>query len=428
MSANTKCFVRPKVRFCQTDVDKSKELKNSVDGSNSNRLNKPKIRNIVTLDKPVIVLKSNQAFNDLDTKETKSVNCTQKTEFLGCDDEIPFCAHTSGKTENQRPLNDADNSVNTKVCFEENDKLKKTNTSLATLQEKESNKILKSQNSVKTDIKKMDYTTDKKGKENNALFTKKGTNNTVKNSSHIKVAQCKIKPCPSNGNKKVNSAKPSRVSLTSDKVKPVVNVMPCYKYNTTASKIKAFPVKKTMVRDIVGPKIKPYVGPGVPRKNQDILRIAKIKDIAHIKPCTSGEKLARPEYNSVMCTINKLNETKKQKVVVDLEHLPPIYKNLINGKISSALDFPLDEAIYKNLVNLSVDEKQLPSRLTRSKDPEPRQRDVVPILSDFFLPEPTEEYCTPVSIKPIGPEAVDSWSAFRINDKIFEWKHSLDHL
>ena len=91
------------------------------------------------------------------------------------------------------------------------------------------------------------------------------------------------------------------------------------------------------------------------------------------------------------------------------------------------MDFPLDEAVYKDLVDLSIDENQLPSRLTRSKDPEPRQKDVAPVLSDFFTPESTEEYCIPVSIKPRTPETVDSWNAFRISDQINEWKHILNH-
>lgn len=92
------------------------------------------------------------------------------------------------------------------------------------------------------------------------------------------------------------------------------------------------------------------------------------------------------------------------------------------------MDFPLDEAIYKNLVDLSVDEKQLPGRLIRSKDPEPRQKDAVPVLSDFFIPVPTEEYCTSISSKPRTPEMTETWNAFRISDKIFEWKYVLDHV
>ena len=86
------------------------------------------------------------------------------------------------------------------------------------------------------------------------------------------------------------------------------------------------------------------------------------------------------------------------------------------------------EIIYKNLVDLSIDENQLPSRLTRSKDPEPRQKDVVPILSDFFTPISIDEYCTPVSVKPRSPETIDYWNAFRISDQIYEWKHTLNHI
>lgn len=80
------------------------------------------------------------------------------------------------------------------------------------------------------------------------------------------------------------------------------------------------------------------------------------------------------------------------------------------------------------MVDLSIDENQLPSRLTRSKDPEPRQKDVVPILSDFFTPISIDEYCTPVSVKPRSPETIDYWNAFRISDQIYEWKHTLNHI
>lgn len=429
MSANTESFFRPKVRFCQTDVDKQNELKNGVNQNSSGQSNKPRIRSIITLDKPVIVLKSNKAFSNPDCKETKS-------KLSECDNAICSCVgetastltDASCKTGNQRPVSNIDNTDRAEVYTEETDKPKKSNNVPAS-REKRLDKVLKSQNAVKTDTKRRDYTRDKKGKENDALSAKNGSSGINRKSLDSKVSQCTLKPSQNNiSSKKVTMTKPSCASLTSKKVKPVGSVMPCYKYNKVASKTKISPVKKTMVRDVVGPKIKPYIGPGVPRKKQDTPKIAKIEDKARTNSCTSGEKLARPEYNSIMCTINKLNDTKKQKFTVDLEHLPPTYKNLINGKISSALDFPLDEVIYKNLVDLSVDEKQLPSRLKRSKDPEPRQRDIVPVLSDFFVPESTEEYCTPVSVKTMAAEAVDSWSAFRISDKIFEWKHSLDHI
>lgn len=95
-------------------------------------------------------------------------------------------------------------------------------------------------------------------------------------------------------------------------------------------------------------------------------------------------------------------------------------------QVSAALDFPPDEAIFKNLVDLSVNEDQLPSRFTRSKDPEPRNRDVSPKLSDFFTPSYSEEYCSAVNITPIIPDIVSNWSAFVISDKIFGWKQDMD--
>ncbi|KAK1118049.1 hypothetical protein K0M31_015496 [Melipona bicolor] len=178
-----------------------------------------------------------------------------------------------------------------------------------------------------------------------------------------------------NDTKKCNVTNKKSSSITTKKnlnSKPV-DVMPCYKYNKVASKIKTPIVKKVMIRNIIGSKIQPNIGPGVSRSQPDNLRILKTDGNIHTKPITSGEKLAKPEYNSI---------------------------------------------IYEN---------QLPSRLTRSKDPEPRQKDIVPVLSDFFTPESTEEYCIPVSIKPRTPETVDSWNAFRISDQINEWKHILNH-
>lgn len=97
-------------------------------------------------------------------------------------------------------------------------------------------------------------------------------------------------------------------------------------------------------------------------------------------------------------------------------------------QISTALDFPLDEVIYKNLVDLSIDEKQLPSTIMRSKDPEPRQKDITPKLSDFFIPEITKEICEVVHVKPRAPKMDENWNAFKISDKILEWKHSMDDI
>lgn len=98
------------------------------------------------------------------------------------------------------------------------------------------------------------------------------------------------------------------------------------------------------------------------------------------------------------------------------------------AQVSSSLDFAPDEAIFKNLINLSIEESQLPPRFTRSKDPEPRQRDAVPQLSDFFSPKYANEYCTAVCIKPRSPEPLENWNAFKISDKILRWKWNMDYV
>ena len=139
----------------------------------------------------------------------------------------------------------------------------------------------------------------------------------------------------SSNTKKYNVTNKKSSSITTKKnlnSKPV-DVMPCYKYNKVASKVKAPIVKKVMIRDIIGSKIQPNIEPGVSRSQPDNLRILRTDENIHTKPITSGEKLAKPEYNSIICTINKLKEMKKQKVVTDIEHLPTSYKNLINSKV-----------------------------------------------------------------------------------------------
>ncbi|XP_076184057.1 uncharacterized protein LOC143155329 [Ptiloglossa arizonensis] len=455
MSKDSKFFVRPKVRFCQTDAGKLKkeELKPSTDKKSTGQSNKPKIISVVTLDKPVILLKSNKiSSKDQENKNVKSTNTAQKTEsltlcsntFSPCTDQITSISNDNlVKTENLKPLSDVNNIQNIKINSEETDASSVSNKSSnnavvissvsPVAQNDVLNKVPKFQNCVKTKVLKRDGMKAKRGKENDALVAKKDIKNTTKRTSDLKVTHCKSKSCSTTSNERKSNvtSKPCTASVGSKKLNAKfipTNVMPCHKYSKVASNIKTSSVKKTVIRDIIGPKIKPYIGPGVQRKKQNDFRIPKMNENACVKPCTSGEKLARPEYNSIMNTINKLNEIKKQKVVTDIEHLPATYKNLVNAKIFSALDFPLDEAVYKNLVDLSIDEKQLPSRLTRSKDPEPRQRDTVPVLSHFFTPVSTEEYCTPVSIKPRTPETIHSWSAFKISDKIFEWKDILDHV
>lgn len=94
--------------------------------------------------------------------------------------------------------------------------------------------------------------------------------------------------------------------------------------------------------------------------------------------------------------------------------------------MSSALDFPASQPVFRNLVDISINENQLPMRMTRSKDPEPRQKDLVPNLSDFFTPQYCEEYTEACQIRPRTPELLDNWSAFMISDRLNSWKNRLD--
>lgn len=95
--------------------------------------------------------------------------------------------------------------------------------------------------------------------------------------------------------------------------------------------------------------------------------------------------------------------------------------------MSSALDFPASETVFRNLVDISINENQLPTRITRSKDPEPRQKDLVPKLSDFFNPQYCKEYTEASQIRPRTPEILDNWSAFTISDHINSWNNRLDN-
>lgn len=99
---------------------------------------------------------------------------------------------------------------------------------------------------------------------------------------------------------------------------------------------------------------------------------------------------------------------------------------LLFHQVSSALDFGANEAIYRDLIDLSIDEKQLPTRMTRSKDPEPRQRDITPKLSDFFVPTNDDEFRRAVLVRPPSPRVLDTWNPYKISDRIFSWKESLD--
>lgn len=106
------------------------------------------------------------------------------------------------------------------------------------------------------------------------------------------------------------------------------SVMPCYK---AVSRTRTSPAKKMVLRNVSGSKVKTSVEPGIHHpKRKD----TKIDDADKRCIIVSGaEELAKPKYNSIMCTIDKLKEYQQQKIVTDINHVPAVQKNIINGKV-----------------------------------------------------------------------------------------------
>lgn len=62
----------------------------------------------------------------------------------------------------------------------------------------------------------------------------------------------------------------------------------------------------------------------------------------------------------------------------------------------------------------------------RTKDPEPRQKDIIPKLSNFFAPEYTKDICTFMHVILRAPKINEDWNIFKISNKTLDWRHSLD--
>lgn len=290
----------------------------STDEKNIKKLNKPKIISIIKVDKPIKLMKLNE----------KSGNENKNTNVV----------------DNHVPLNDASNIQNIKENFKEVDMPKNSIKSLSdniiisatSIQQNENkSKTFKSEKYEKTkeaNVSKKNCMKSTKEKENKITIDKKKVKSVTIKSPNLDILKHKNRLYSSSTNtKKLNATNKKSISVTTKKnSKPIVGVMPCYKYKKVESKT---PVKKTVIRDIIGSKIKPCINPGI-EKTADNLKFLEIdENIQTVKPLICGKELAKPEYNSIMYTISKLNELKKQKVITDIEHLPASYKNLISGKV-----------------------------------------------------------------------------------------------
>ena len=101
------------------------------------------------------------------------------------------------------------------------------------------------------------------------------------------------------------------------------------------------PIKKTILRNVSTTKLPDvYVGPGVPRPQSlepEAQEATQTSAHTSRSEILAGERLARPEYNSIVCTIKQLRKAREERVAKDFEHLSTTYKKLINGKVINEL-------------------------------------------------------------------------------------------
>lgn len=318
MLTNSRSILRPKVRFSESSDNVLNKKSIHYEEKAVLRENVPKIKSIEILKKPVRIIYPKQQVHNKDVPVNKT--------------SVLISTHLSDTA--------SENIHNTPPASKN---LANVNTSkvLCNSNTRKNDKRLLFAKSSQDNVSK-NYRKDfrQKGKENKDIILKKTTPNKNKNKTrtdnykHIQtvpqklntadVKSLKMKPSTSSIMKKDLATK------TVLNVKPVMyNVMPCYKKKI---KYKTVPVKKTVLYNVSDLKIKTSVEPGISRKRQDNTSANERYTVAK---GADFENLAQPEYNSIMCTINKIKELEQQKIVTDIDHLPPAQKNLVMGKVRS---------------------------------------------------------------------------------------------
>lgn len=383
MSEDNKLFAKPRVRFSQSINAKE----NSKDLSNKRDKILPKIIDIVPVKIPVKILSSENKLDDVietthhsdDTMKKESITSCDSVNTLPQKENDHFLQDRSiHKTDNKESSTNAHSIVNLEANNTERTSVNykrssqddvpgiSSSTFSAAKDDNDQCKILKPKNSTTINISKQSTKNSlDKGKENKNSCKKKlpqlgkdkaiakpscsktttqirkKTDTTKVNIQRSNVAKSNAKninkPYASSIDKQIKktpgtSTKNSQKNLNMKS--STINVMPCYKYNKSLIKSKSSPIKKSVVHDIVVPNAKAYVEPGIPKQKQIDLNARLISKSTNARSnITSSEKLLYPEYNSIMYTVSKLDDVKKEKIVTDVEHLPAIYKDLVNGKV-----------------------------------------------------------------------------------------------
>lgn len=334
MSEDTRTISRPKVRFSQFSDNVQNKEKDVEHKDTVLRANGPKIKSIVSLKKPVRIVGPKK--------------CT-----TACDEDIPqFDCNIETHCSDITSENVQSTCISNKNVSEiDTSKILRNANGIQNI--KENCNILTSSKSPQNILKEDKESIRQKGKENRDTMLKKVVSSKDMSKTKGGSSQCiQTKNCklPTNNNMQKISIMDSKNPKTTkslsapsilkktknqtfkgiNNAKSITpNVMPCYKI---AAKNKISPVKKTILRNVSGPKIKTSVGPGISRKKN----IVKTSDAnkKHNVTLDVAEELAQPRYNSIACTLNKLKELKQQKIVRDIDHLPSAQKSFMNGKVT----------------------------------------------------------------------------------------------
>lgn len=178
-----------------------------------------------------------------------------------------------------------------------------------------------------------------------------------------------------------------------------------------------------------------------------------------------SDHLKKPQQNSINCTKKKLKEIIELDCEAKAKDLPQSNRKSLKNKvwinffslifikfffllldkhwylfllhinflhswcfqISAAREFPLDEAIYNNLIDLSIDKDQLPSRVTRTKDPKPCKKDIVPRLADYYERRTGSEHCVAVDVPASNSVKAFLLNSFPISSRIEHWNDLVDY-
>lgn len=339
MSGN-KIIVRPKVRFSQfSDSEKRCQGEDSKiackDATTARKQAKgPKIRSIVPFKKHVRIMAPEKSTGTTDrnvrlsdreieisTSSDTSPEDVQKTSVLK--DNV-------SRIESSKILRNANDIKDTKEPCKTSDKgiharsssLKDHGTSLQQKGKENKDmavKTVSTKNVVKTGI-------DTRSVSRSAPHKKLDNSRSDVNVRTLGTADPKISNATRSRSVSSRMSKASALGAKSD-------VMPCYRRLQIArTKSKTSQVKKLVLYDTTSGRTRTFVGPGVSRGRQNDAT-AVDKTGRSVSPDVAADKLARPSCNSIMCVIEKLNKLELQRIVTDVEHLPPVQKNLVNGKV-----------------------------------------------------------------------------------------------